>query len=142
MADIFLTRTLHGLSAADDEAKEVLRGWKIGTTLRAKVSRMRNASHHRKFFALLNTVWQACGEYKTPESLLVNLKFRMGHTEEVLIVSSGEVLHIPRSISFAAMDQIEFDDFYERALAELCDMAGGIEADSLRQTVLDQLGFA
>jgi hypothetical protein len=142
VADIFLTRTLHGLAASDDESKEVLRQWKVGDTIRAKVSKMRNAQHHRKFFAMLSVVWMACEKYPSVESLLTDLKFRLGHTEDVVLVSSGEVVRIPRSISFAAMDQMQFHDFYERALRELCEMAGGIEYDSLRQTVLEQLQAA
>jgi hypothetical protein len=38
MADIFLTRTLHGLAASDDESKEVLRQWKVGDTMAGKCS--------------------------------------------------------------------------------------------------------
>jgi len=142
MAELTLTRTLNGLAPADDYARETLRHWKVGTTLRAQVTKMRNAQHHRKFFALLNLVWAACDHYPTVDALLTDLKFRLGHTDDVLLISTGELVRVPRSISFGAMDQIEFEAFYERALRELCEMAGGIEADSLRATVLDQLAAA
>jgi hypothetical protein len=142
MPDLILTRTLNGLAPADDFAREAIRHWKVGATLRAQVTKMRNASMHRKFFALLTTVWQACDQYPTVDALLTDLKFRLGHTDDVLLVSTGEVVRIPKSISFAAMDQVEFGDFYERALRELCEMAGGIDSDMLRQTVLEQLAAA
>jgi hypothetical protein len=143
VTDVFLTRTVAGLSAADDEARDVLRKWKVGATLRAKIVKPRNIHHHRKFFAMLNTAWQACGKYKSLDSMLHELKRNIGHTEEVVLASTGEVWVIPRSISFSTMDQAEFDGFYERALHELCDMVcEGADDDSLRQTVLEQLQAA
>ena len=50
-----------------------------------------------------------------------------------------EIVKVPKSISFASMDQTAFDEFYERALNELCVMGGGIESDALRQEVLMEL---
>lgn len=140
--ELLLVKTLTGLAPADDAAREDLRPVKLGTFLRADVRRPRNVLHHRKFFALLNTVWQGCGTWPSVDALLVDLKFRLRHTDDVLLVSTGELVRIPRSISFASMDQAEFDAFYQRALRELCDMAGGIEEASLRQAVLEQLEAA
>ena len=142
MTDLFLAKTLTGLVPTDDASRDALRPVKLGTVMRCKVSRMRNAAHHRKFFALLNTVWSGCGQWPTVDALLTDLKFRLRHTEDVLLVSTGEIVRIPKSISFAQMEQPEFDAFYQRALAELCEMAGGIEQDALRIAVLEQLEAA
>lgn len=140
--DLIMTRTVTGLAPASDEARDELRGIKLGTVMRCKVHRMRNSAHHRKFFALLNTVWSACDQWPTVESLLTDLKFALRHTEDVLLVSTGEIVRIPKSISFGAMDQTEFDQFYQSALRALCEMAGGIEESALRQAVLEQLEAA
>ena len=142
MTDLLMAKTLTGLVPSDDASREDLRGIKLGTILRCKVSRLRNASHHRKFFALLNTVWSACDQWPSVDSLLTDLKFRLRHTDDVLLVSTGEIVRIPKSISFASMDQTEFDQFYASALRELCEMAGGIEESALRQAVLEQLEAA
>lgn len=140
--DLLLAKTLTGLAPADDASRDDLRGVKLGQILRCKVHRMRNGAHHRKFFALLSTVWSACDQWPTVESLLVDLKFRLRHTDDVLLVSTGEVVRVPKSISFASMDQTEFDQFYALAIRELCEMAGGIDEDALRGAVLEQLGAA
>lgn len=137
--ELLLAKTLHGLAPGDDEAKEQLRRLKLGQLVRCDVKRVRNGAHHRKMFALLNTVWQATGQWPTVDNLLTELKFRLGHTDEFLMVSTGEIFRIPRSISFSAMDQAEFESFYERALHELADMAGGIDDSVLRNSVLEQL---
>lgn len=140
--DVMMVKTLTGLVPASDEARNELRPVKLGTVLRCKIHRMRNSAHHRKFFALLNTVWAACDQWPSVDALLTDLKFRLRHTDDVLLVSTGEIVRIPRSISFSAMDQSEFDEFYARALRELCEMAGGIEESALRQAVLEQLEAA
>lgn len=142
MSDLYLTRTLAGLAAMDDAGKEMLRKIKVGKVVRCEVTQPRNIQHHRKFFALLNTVWQAAGDWATVDDLLIELKIKLGITKEIVIRESGEVVKIVGSISFAAMDQTEFDKFYERAIQALCFMAGGIDSDILRQLVLQQLAAA
>ena len=142
MSDLYLTRTMAGLSAVDDAGKEILRKIKLGKMVRCEITQPRNIQHHRKFFALLNTVWQAAGEWPTVDDLLVELKIKLGITKDVVIRQSGEIVKIVGSISFASMDQLEFDKFYERAIQELCLMTGVIESDMLRQLVLQQLAVA
>lgn len=142
MADIYLTRTLTGFAAADDAALAALRKIKLGRTVRCEIAAPRNIQHHRKFFALLNTVWAATGDWVSVDDLLIELKFNLGITRELVIRKTGEVVKIVGSISFASMDQAAFDAFYESAIQELCFMAGGIESDHLRQEVLHQLAAA
>lgn len=140
--DIFLTRTVSGLAPADDAAKDALRKLKIGKAVRANISVPRNIAHHRKYFALLNTVWAATDAWPSPEDLNIELKIRLGITRDVIVRSTGEVVKIIGSINFASMDQAAFDQFYNRALRELCQIAGGIEFEALRDEVLSQLAAA
>lgn len=142
MADLYLVRTLSGLAAADDAGKDILRKIKVGKMVQCEVTQPRNIKHHRKFFALMQTVWMAAGEWESVEELLWELKFRLGLYKEVVIRESGEVVKVLGSISFAKMDQTEFDKFYDRALKALCSMAGGIDSEILRQEVLQQLAAA
>ncbi|MDP9090306.1 MAG: DUF1367 family protein [Pseudomonadota bacterium] len=142
MADLYLTRTVFGLAATDDAGKEILRKIKVGKTVKAEITTPRNIKHHKKFFALLNTVWAATGDWASVDDLLIELKFNLGITREVVIRKTGEVVKLVGSISFASMDQQAFDLFYESAVRELCEMAGGIETDHLRQEVLQQLAAA
>lgn len=142
MADLYLTRTLQGFSAVDDAGKEILRKIKLGKMVRCEITQPRNIQHHRKFFALLTTVWQAAGDWTTVEDLLVELKIKLGITKDIVIRDSGEIIKIVGSIAFANMDQLEFEKFYERAIQQLCLMTGGIDSQMLRQMVLEQLAAA
>lgn len=142
MADLYLIRTVAGLAAVDDAGKEILRKIKMGKVVKCEVTQPRHLSHHRKFFALLNTVWAAAGDWPTVEDLLVELKIKLGITRDVIIRESGEVVKIVGSISFAAMDQAAFDAFYENAIKALCFMVGGMDPGMLRDEVLKQLAAA
>lgn len=138
---VFMERTLTGLTASDNEAVDVLKRIPLGELVRCEITRPRNLQHHKKFFALLNVVCEATDKWPTSQRLLLELKYELGYVgREVL--SNGKTLDVPRSISFAKMDQIAFESFYEKSLKTLCEMAGGIPEEGLRQAVLEELSRA
>jgi hypothetical protein len=142
VSQILVVRSVGGLSGADDHAKAALRAMPIGTVARAELVIPRNLKHHRKFFALLQLVWASSETWPSVEDLLIELKVRLGVTKDVILRDTGEVVKVLGSISFAKMDEAQFNEFYERAIAALCELAGGIEADVLRNEVLNQLASA
>lgn len=139
---IFMERTVGGLKPVDDQGTDLLRKIKVGEVVQCEVNRPRNLAHHRKFWALLNTFWQAAGDWSSPYGVLIELKVRLGHVQKVVIRETGEIVSVPKSISFAQMDQGAFESFYEKALFELCKMGGGIEPEALREEVLRELSSA
>lgn len=140
--EFFAQRTVGGLKPIDDYGIDVLRKIKVGEVIQCEIHKPRNLAHHRKFWALLNVVWKAAGDWSSPYALLIELKVNLGMIQGAEVRSTGQVVHVLKSISFAAMDQTEFDEFYERALMELCSMAGGIEPEELRNEVLAELARA
>ena len=137
--DLWLRKGLKHLEPVDEAGADALRKIKLGCVVRCTISQPRNMQHHRKFFALVTTVWNATGEWPSVEDLLIELKCRLGITSDVVIRQTGEIVKVVGSISFAKMTQGEFDVFYERALRELCQMAHGISEQDLRDAVLDEL---
>lgn len=121
---------------------DALRRIKVGEVVQCEITRPRNLAHHRKFWALLNVFWQATGDWSSTYGVLIELKVRLGHVQEVLIRETGELVKVPKSISFASMEQGEFEVFYERCIEELCLMGGGIDKDALRNEVLAELARA
>jgi len=142
MAELYLKRTVGGLKPCDDAGVEALRKIKLDEIVQCEITRPRNLAHHRKFWALLNVFWQATGDWSSTYGVLIELKVRLGHVQEAVIRETGELVRVPKSISFAAMSQDEFDAFYDRCIAELCKMGGGIEEEALRQEVLNELSRA
>ena len=102
------------LAPVDMIGVEALDGVPKGTVVKVKWTRPRNVGHHRKFFALIDVVFQAQSRFATKDDLLDALKVALGHYA-VWRVGSREILR-PKSISFAAMDQDAFQQFYDSAV--------------------------
>lgn len=100
------------LVAAYENDEESLRSLKPGNMYKCDIRRARNPDHHRKGFALINLIFNSQERYRTVEDLLVELKLMTGWYREH-IRPNGELIYVPKSISFADMDQIEFEAFYE-----------------------------
>lgn len=77
-----------------------------------QIEKERNIGHHRKFFAILK-VW---AEYKNLalEEALVVLKILLGEVQ--MVEYEGREITILKSINFERMDEVEFTDFYNKAL--------------------------
>ena len=91
----------------------------IGKVYVADIKVPRNIMFHRKMFALLNTAWSLLPE-KTQDGFRSFDGFRA-----YLLVSAGfydvyysprlrEFVEIPKSMSFASMDEAVFNECYER----------------------------
>lgn len=102
------------LHPADHLAAEDLRGLKNGETVRAQITRPRNAGHHRKFFALMKVVFDNQSRYPTLKHLVDAIKLAIGHCDERKV--DGKDIVVLRSISFAKLDQSGFEQFYDRVL--------------------------
>ena len=137
--ELWAKRGLKGLEAADDEGAAYLRRIPQGMMIRVNVLKPRNVKHHRKFFALMLVVHNATGLWGSVEELLMELKFRVGLVQQMVLKSTGEIVTVPGSIAFHSMDDAAFEEFYEKCLAALCEMAGDIESDLLRQAVLEEI---
>ncbi len=112
---ILCRKTLSGhLCPIDDAGKEALAKFKSGTVIRAQITKPRNVYFHRKFFAMLSLIMQNQEHYKSVDDLLDVCKLRIGHVR-VIQTACGEE-RVPQSISFAAMDEIAFQEFYDRAV--------------------------
>ncbi len=118
-----LLKTPKGLigSTPDDHTawtkfRRRLETMKPGTWLRCEWSTPRNGRHHRKLMALLNLVSENSETYDTVEKALIAVKLVTGHFEPCIHPETGELIQIPKSISYEAMGQEDFEKFYESAI--------------------------
>jgi len=111
---------LRGATPADHEAwskfRRRLETMKQGTWIRMEWARPRHGKHHRKFFALLNLVAENSETYDTTEKALVAVKLVTGYADPIIDPTTGELIQVPRSIAYDAMDQDEFEGFYSAAI--------------------------
>ena len=105
------------LYADDFEKLDALR---VGEEVNAKITKKRNLRHHRKFFALLNIVAENMPEhlekrYPTVETIRRELKMELGYYDEY-VSTNGLVYYIPKSMDFVSMDDLQFREFYNKAV--------------------------
>lgn len=106
-------RDEHGLVPLDDE----LPGWKRikpGDIVDIEYVRPRSQKFHRLLWALLKLVADNQEKYGMDEILDV-VKIGVGHTR-VIAMPGDFVFRIPKSISFASMDEDEFSAFFRSAV--------------------------
>lgn len=108
-------KNLGALRPVDETGEAVFRHIAQGEVVTVELKRERNIMHHRRLFAMLQLVLENQEHYKSVEDLLEVMKLRIGHCRTIS-TKYGEV-RLPQSISFAALDQDGFNDFYARACA-------------------------
>lgn len=122
MKELVLTKAPGGaLIPADPQAAEFIGKLKLGQGVTAAIKRHRNPAFHRKFFALLNLAYDAWEPtVATYKGHVVGKNFDQfrndvlclaGHFE-MAVNLRGETRVTAKSISFASMDQDEFENVY------------------------------
>jgi hypothetical protein len=136
---LLMRKTLGGsLQPIDDAGRELLSKIGASTILAVEWKRPRNVWFHRKLFAMLNIIFQNQSHYKSVDDLLDVCKLRTGHIRRIS-TTRGDVL-IPKSISFAAMDEDSFSKFYDRAVDwMLTEVIPGLKRHDLDAAVEDEL---
>lgn len=143
MTAILMTRTLSGLAPDDESATAVLRRIKPGDVVRVDVRRPRNLSAHRRWWALCNLVYANSDVYPSPEVVHAHLKLLAGCVDNVVLKSTGEVVMVPKSMSFAAMDEDEFQDVWQRAVKAICEhILPGVTDHEIEHEIASICGLA
>lgn len=116
MVEFLAVKRMNGdLHPTNEQGEAYLRGIKQGDIVTINVKRPRNPYFHAKYFALLNLVLKNQEHYKSVEELLVVAKIATGHVDAIQTKRWGTV-YLPKSISFAAMDESEFQEMYDRTM--------------------------
>ncbi len=150
MAEALLTRV--GPNAFTVDADEsFLKRLKIGGKLRGEFTVMRNYRFHKKFFALIDTAfdwwephgveWRGEPVAKNKERFRKDVLILAGHGYPVVNVR-GDVRMEAKSISFANMDDVEFDAVYNAVLQAILDkVLSRSDAERLNEAVESIMAF-
>lgn len=120
--DILCKVTPYGLIPLYDSDYDLKRRLRVGSVVKCKVSNPRNYEHHKKFFALVRLTfdnlpsnlaehWRVHNE----EDMLRRFKRDLGYYTSNLN-ERGEREIEYQSISFSAMEQHEFERFYNQCI--------------------------
>lgn len=111
--------TINGLVPIDADSYELKRNLTIGQSYECDIKLLRSYQFHKKFFSMLNTAWALLPEktqhgFRSFEGFRAYLLVAAGFYETYYSPRLKEFVEIPRSMSFASMDEAEFSDCYER----------------------------
>jgi len=141
-----LVKKLSALYAYDEAGEAALRRLAPGEIVEVGLTRPRNAKFHRLFWALMTLVWNNIENvaYPTVEDLVTEVKIITGHYTRRDMVVDGKHYPVltPKSISFAAMDDVEFDAFFQRVCDWIAkDVLPGITQEDLKQELETMTGM-
>lgn len=118
--ELFCTNTTRGLVPNYDSDFEEKRKLQLGITYKVKVTKARNYAFHQKYFALINCAWEYQNEgvvnhFKNNIDLFRKaVEISAGHCDVIYSIARNEWLEVPKSISFGKMDEIGFQELYDR----------------------------
>ena len=88
---------------------------KVGDFLQCEIKKPRNYMFHKKFFALLNMIYQNQERYKNIDHLRNDLTIEAGYYT-LRDNLKGEQVYEANSISFAQMNEETFNEYYNKCL--------------------------
>ena len=94
---------------------EKLRQWKNGEILQVEITKPRNIKFHRKYFALLNIAFDNQDRYDNFEAFRQEVIMRAGYFKTHIHLS-GKQSFSAASISFAKMDEFQFEDLFHKSI--------------------------
>lgn len=116
---IFLVKQLNNtLKAVHNSDYDKVKTMKLGEEYQCEVKQLRNAKFHRKFFALINMIFENQEIYKNRDRLRKDLIIEAGFYDEWVDVY-GEIKREAKSISFGSMKEAEFAKLYSRVVDEI-----------------------
>jgi hypothetical protein len=112
---ILVVKTINGfLKPAYNTDNDTFAKMPINETFEIEYKKKRNPMFHRKYFALLNLAFQNQSDYRTLENMRHDIIVTAGFYDEIVNLITGEVYKKANSISFDSMDNITFNEVYEK----------------------------
>ncbi len=126
--DLYLVKTNNGtFIPAYDSDHEAAKKIKSGEMVKGSITRPRNVGFHKKFFALLNLGFQNQEQYEDFESFRAVVIMKAGFYTK--IATDRGAVYLPKSISFAKMDETEFEQVYDKVLDVIIAVIGVTKED-------------
>ena len=115
---INLFNTPQGLIPLYDEDLDEKKKLRLGEVYAAEIRVPRNYKFHKKFFALINTGYSLLPErtqngFRSVEGFRQYVTVAAGYYDTYFSPRLREFVEIPKSISFASMDDAEFAKCYD-----------------------------
>ena len=94
-----------------------------GTAFLVRVRRPRNPKHHRLYWGMLSQVVDATGRWSSRDALHKWIKYQL-NLYTVTAFDGGRVIVEWDSTDYMSMDQADFREFFDQAVAAICIETG------------------
>jgi hypothetical protein len=132
-----------GLFPVDDDGVDLMKGIRGGREVTADIRQPRNPGHHRLYWAIIKFIRMHSPVLAgfPQERIHIALKFAAGHTETMVDIATGKVVHVVKSIMWDEMDQTEFTRFFDDAMQIVTNrwMPPGTTAEAVRQEIMQMV---
>jgi len=91
---------------------------KEGEVYEIEIKKKRNYEFHKKYFALVNLCFDNQETFTEFEDLRNYLTMKAGYVKKIN-TGTGQMI-LPLSISFTKMDNIEFEQLYQKTIDVIC----------------------
>ena len=140
MTQIRLIKKFGKLVPYDEQSKEYVDSLPVDGFVTCDIKRPRNSKHHRKYFALLNTVYNAQDVYESFEAFRSAMACAVGYADTT-VLPDGRTVLVAKSISFAKMDQDAFNEFWKANIKVICTkILPGVTEHDLESEILEFMG--
>lgn len=133
MARLYLRKTLTGFVPADEDSRAMGQKFKRDVVYRADVIKPRNYQCHKLCMALLTVTFQNQDRYDNFENFRKAVAIAAGHCD-TLITLDGELLQIPGSLSYDALDEADFQKVFG-AMMTVCSKILNVSAPILEAEI-------
>ena len=139
---IFLKRTQAGFEPDTEYDSDDISRIKFGSVVEAEIKQPMNLKFHRKWRALLRFAFENQDKYQDFEDFYIEIKLKTGHYDEH-VTTKGNLIYVPKSMSFSKCDEIEFDQRYSKAIDVIIEhFMPDSTAEEIDRIILNILDFS
>ena len=141
MSEIILRKRGGSLIPVDDQGRELLAKLREGRDVGCSIVAHRNPRHHRLYWAIIKFLSEHADMFANTDTdvISVALKLATGLVRVFVDQDTGKTVMVPKSISWGAMDQTRFNEFFDKACATIAQRwmpAGSTPEDVRRELIL------
>ena len=134
--ELFFMRVCDGLVPIDEATSDYLAKIDSGEHVVLKKSNVRNPRNHARCFAFLNLTFDMQDSFDNKEIWRYYVQIMAGHCHFVPSPKTGQIMPIPKSISWADLDEEDFKEVFARAVDAFLNRYGkGLTEDDFMKAL-------